>query len=70
MKVQGLSVKKASEPWTEYLLEDGTTLRLRIVLLDVGRAVDTFDEAENPIYQFKHTMIVDIKVPDKLKRKK
>ena len=45
-------------------------MKLKIILVDIGKAVDQYDEGGNPIYHFQTTQVVHINAPDKLKRKK
>jgi hypothetical protein len=65
-----LKVKKTSEHWSEYILEDGATLRFRPVLIEISRVQGKFNDAGDPIYEFKVGQLVDTKVPPKLKKKK
>ncbi len=67
--VTGESVKvtAASEPWAEFTLEDGTTVKAKMVLLDVVR-LDTFNAAGDPVYQFQLQYIVGANAPAHLKK--
>jgi hypothetical protein len=56
------------EPWNEYTLEDGTVLRMKVVLVEVQRTSNYNAEGE-PIYAIKSANILDAKVPPALKRK-
>lgn len=69
-KVVGQSVdfESKSENWNQYILEDGSTLRLKTVLLEVVR-LERYNEKNEPVYQFTAQNIVGIQVPDSLKKK-
>jgi hypothetical protein len=57
-EIEDLKVVQASEPWSEYTLEDGTLIRAKIVLVGIGRVVGELDEAGNQRYAMKATLIV------------
>jgi hypothetical protein len=59
----------ADEPWTTVKLEDGTTVRVRIVVKDVSRLVDEFDSAGNPMYYLESQQVFFVNSPEELKRK-
>ncbi len=40
----------ASECWNEYNLEDGTSLRVKLVLTAIYRIIGQFDAVGNPAY--------------------
>jgi len=45
-----LAFEANKEPWTEYRLEDGTVLKVRIILANVARLVDRYKPDGEPIY--------------------
>jgi len=57
-----------SEPFSQYTLADGTTLKAKMILVDAVR-LETHDEQGNPVYQFQFQQILGIVAPDSLKRK-
>ena len=62
-------VDESSEKWSEYKLEDGTTIRLKQVLTEVIRT-SQYDLEGNPVYTIKAQPVLSVvDVPDKLKRK-
>jgi hypothetical protein len=70
--VEGVAVgvDESSEKWSEYRLEDGTTIRLKQVLVDVTRTA-LFDPEGNPQYVVKaQPVLAIVEVPDRLKQKK
>lgn len=69
-KVQGQSVDftAKSENWQQYELEDGSQLKMKIVLLDVVR-LDEYNENGDPVYQFSAQQLIGIQVPDEFKKK-
>ncbi len=65
-----VDIKKTTENSNEYVLADGTAMRVRTVLVGVSRIKGKFNAQGDPIYEIKGGMVVDVKVPPRLKRKK
>lgn len=63
-----VAIKEAKEPWTEYVLEDGTKIMTRLSLVDFIRT-DQYNELGEPVYQFKLSHSNVATIPDALKRK-
>jgi hypothetical protein len=58
------------EFWNSYKLKDGTTLKVKLVLLRVIRAKDSYDPAGFPVYMIMSTNVVRaVDVPEGLRRK-
>jgi hypothetical protein len=63
-------VEESNERWSEFKLEDGTTLKAKMTLINIVRVPDAFDQMGNPMYVINATptfAIVD--VSEKLRRK-
>lgn len=45
-----VEVTSSNEPWSSYLLEDGTTVKIRTVVTQIFRLVDHHDNMGNPVY--------------------
>lgn len=64
-----VTAESANEPWAMYTLSDGTTVKVKIVLLDAVR-LDAYNDTNNdPIYQFQFQQIIGVVAPENLKRK-
>ncbi len=61
-------VRESHEVWNEYLLEDGTVLRMKLVVTEVYRIEGMYDSDGNPVYQVKSSNVVTVRPPDNLKR--
>ena len=58
------------EQWNVYKLSDGTTLKVKLVLVNVVRSRDQYDPLGNPIYGITSQNVIKIlNVPEKLSRK-
>ncbi len=64
-----VDVQSSQESWSQYLLGDGTTLKLKIVATEVWRAVDEFDNDGNPLYIVKSGNILVVNAPDEIRKK-
>ena len=58
------------EQWNVYKLSDGTTLKVKLVLVNVVRSRDQYDPLGNPIYGITSQNVIKVlNVPEKLRRK-
>ena len=64
-----VDVNQSSERWNEYLLEDGTLLKMKLVLKKVLRVDGEFDTEGNPVYIMQSTNVSSITSPDHLRHK-
>ncbi len=64
---QEIPFEAEKEAWNIYLLEDGTTLKLRAVVASVIR-LDEYLTTGEPIYMVNASNIVATDVPEGLKR--
>ena len=71
-QVPGESVEfeASSEPFAQYKLADGTTIKIKLVLLEAIRLVNEYNDATgDPAYLFKFQQIIGTLAPQELKRK-
>lgn len=54
------------EPWCEYTLENGTKIRIRIMLTKVVEYLNKFHPNGAPVYDLPMTQVVDIEWPDNI----
>lgn len=64
-----IDINQSSEKWNEYLLDDGTSVRMKLVLQKAYKILGEFDNHGNPIYFFESTNIPTLDCPDDVKRK-
>ncbi len=57
------------EAWNEYILHDGTTLKLKTVLAEVFRVDGMYAPNGDPVYVVNAQPVVSTNAPDNLKRK-
>jgi hypothetical protein len=58
-----IEMLEARENWSVYRLADGTTLRIKPVMIAVFRAEGQQGPAGEPVYNMKSTIITDVRVP-------
>jgi hypothetical protein len=57
------------ESWNEYILHDGTSLKLKTVLAEVLRVDGIYAPNGDPVYMVNAQPVVSTNAPDNLKRK-
>lgn len=55
-----MPVSNAAEYWNEYLLTDGSVVRLKTVVTEVFKVDGKFDAEGNPEYVLRSTQIVTV----------
>ena len=63
-----VEVNQSGEKWNEYLLEDGTVLKMKLVLKKVFKVDGEFDMEGNPVYVMQSTNVTSVDAPAHLKK--
>jgi hypothetical protein len=63
-----LSFRSSGENWNEYLVDDGTVIRLKLVVTEIVRIDGEYDADGNPAYIVKSASVPAISAPDELRR--
>lgn len=58
----------AGEHWNEYLLDDGTVFKIKLVLTEIVRLNGQFDEKGDPVYAATHSQVTVVDAPESLRR--
>jgi hypothetical protein len=58
-----VEVVDAKERWSEYRLADGTTMRIKSVVIAVFREEGQQTPDGEPVYNMKSTLITDVRAP-------
>lgn len=64
-----IPVQQAQEGWSQYLLGDGSIIKMKVVVTDVFRIDNEYDAERNPVYYVKSTNVVSVNAPEELRRK-
>jgi hypothetical protein len=68
VSADSVEFESISEPFTQYKLADGTTVKVKSILVDAVR-LDAHNASGEPVYQFQFQQIIGVVAPDSLKRK-
>jgi hypothetical protein len=60
--------RAAGEFWNEYLVDDGSVLRLKIVMTEVNRLEGEYDDHGQPVYAIKSVNAMRVSAPKHLRR--
>lgn len=60
--------RTTAEHWNEYLLDDGTIVRLKPVVTEVLRVEGQYDQSGNPAYIIQSTNVTAVDAPDSLRQ--
>ena len=63
-----IDVQQAREEWNQYLLADGSVVKLKIVVTEVWRIEGEYDADGNPIYQVRSGHVMVVNAPDTLRK--
>ena len=63
-----VEVAESTERWTDITLTDGSTIRLKTVVLGVLRIEGQYDPDGNPLYQLKVNQVMVASAPPGLKK--
>jgi hypothetical protein len=61
-----IEMVEAKERWSEYQLADGTTLRIKPVMIAVFREDGQLTADGEPVYSMKSTLITDVRAPARI----
>lgn len=68
-EVTEVGFRASGEHWNEYLVDDGTVLRVKLVATEVLRIDGQFDEEGNPAYIVKSTNVMNVSASDEKRGK-
>jgi hypothetical protein len=63
-----MSFQTGGEHWNEYLLSDGSVLKLKPVVTQILKMVNQYDQEGNPVYVVKAANVVAVSASDRARR--
>ncbi len=63
-----VEANQSNEYWNQYLLEDGTILKLKTVVMNIARLNEAYTPEGDPVYVVKSSNIVTTTCPDALRK--
>ena len=67
---QLIEIQQSNEHWNQYLLRDGTVVKMKLVATEVWRIEGEWDHEGNPMHVIKSSNVVTVNPPDELRRPK
>ena len=64
-----VEANQSNEYWNQYLLEDGTVLKVKTVVTNIMRLIDEYAPDGDPVYVIKSGNVVTVTCPEGLKKK-
>ena len=68
VEAEVVGFRATGEHWNQYLLDDGTVFRIKLVLTEISRLEDRYDANGDPVYAASHTQVTAVDVPESLRR--
>jgi hypothetical protein len=66
-EAESIGFRSSGEHFNEYLLDDGTVLRIKLVLTEVWKVKGAYDRDGNPAYLVAHSQVTAVDAPDHLR---
>jgi hypothetical protein len=63
-----VSPTSSNEHWNQYLLEDQTVIRMKLVATEFLKIDVEYDPDGNPVYMIKSTNVVSVESPPELRK--
>lgn len=63
-----IGVKESTERWTDVTLDDGSTLKIKTVIMGALRVEGQWDPEGNPLYMVKANQVMAVSAPDHLRK--
>jgi hypothetical protein len=65
-EAEPVGFRSSGEHFNEYLLDDGSVLRIKLVLTQVWKVNEAYDRLGNPVYLVDHAQVMAVDAPDEL----
>ena len=56
------------EQWSTYILDDGSSLKVKAVVTEVARLENVYDQKGDPVYLIQASQIMHVNAPENLRR--
>ena len=63
-EAEPVGFRTSGEHFNEYLLDDGTVLRIKLILTAVWKVKEAYDSLRNPLYVLEHQEVVAVVASD------
>jgi hypothetical protein len=66
-EAEPIGFRTSGEHFNEYLLDDGSVPRIKLILTDAWKVKETYDSLRNPVYLVEHQEVMAVDAPDELR---
>jgi hypothetical protein len=66
-EAEPIGFRTSAEHFNEYLLDDGSVLKVKLVMTEILKVKDMQDAFGNPAYLLGHTQVTNVNSPDSAK---
>jgi hypothetical protein len=66
-EAEPVGFRTSGEHFNEYLLDDGSVLRIKLVVTDVWKVKDVYDGHGDPAYVVGQSLVMAVDAPDHLR---
>lgn len=63
-----IEIRQGNEHWNDYLLDDGSVVKMKTVVSQVWRLVGEYDGEGNPVYIVRSSNVLTVTAPDNLRQ--
>jgi hypothetical protein len=63
-----MSFRATGEHWNEYLVDDGTVIRIKLVSTEIVKVDGEYDHQGNPIYFVQSQNVMAVNAPERLRK--
>ena len=63
-----MGFRPGGEHWNEYLVDDGSVIKVKLVATEVLRVDGEYDQMGNPIYLVQSTNVMAVDAPENVRR--
>ena len=63
-----MTFRAGGEHWNEYLVDDGSVVKVKLVATEILRLDGEYDPSGNPIYLMGSTNVMAVDAPENLRR--
>lgn len=63
-----MTFRSSGEHWNEYLVDDGSVVRIKLVATEVLRIDGQYDPQGNPVYLVQSTNVMSVDSPENLRK--
>jgi hypothetical protein len=68
IEAEVVGFRSSGEHWNEYLLDDGTVFKIKLVVTEIARVTGQYDAKGDPVYLATHTQVTSVDAPESIRK--